>query len=324
VRTITSSPFAGYSRWPAGRSRSTSRSEVGRAYAVFHHGRGVAGVPLPGTGATHHRPGAGTGRTSVAGRRPILQGMVNSLAALGAQFLQRPGRAVAILGAVALGIECAQYVPEVFLGAHAVGEVVRNLAYALIGAVIFTWLVVEIPARRRRRATYAFHEMTIRFLLILGPGLLKPYEEVAEALGEPLDVWDQASLSALASKIKDTAPGFFGPPRLAMLRNAVDTAIPRGLAELSPSASYLDPNVAHALSQFPAQEGLTTVLQVEATPEGGVEPHRDVHITWSLLEAARRLYPALLESGAYDSTIFQGTAGDKDLSANVLVKKAPA
>ncbi|RHW46379.1 hypothetical protein D1832_06005 [Dermacoccus abyssi] len=46
----------------------------------------------------------------------------------------------------------AQRWHELFPGAHAVGEVVRNLAYALLGAVIFERIIVEMPARRRRKS----------------------------------------------------------------------------------------------------------------------------------------------------------------------------
>lgn len=64
--------------------------------------------------------------------------------------LDQPMHGLLPLSAVALGIEIGQYWSEWFPGAHAIGEYVRNLAYALIGALIFNWLIVEIPARRRR------------------------------------------------------------------------------------------------------------------------------------------------------------------------------
>lgn len=241
----------------------------------------------------------------------------------GARFLQRPARALLILLAVVLGVELAQYVPEAFPGAHALGEVVRNLAYALIGAVVFHWLIVEIPARGLRRSTYEFHRMTFQTLLVAGPGLLRMYQDVAEHLGEDLNIWEAPSLARMARKIDASAPDLaFGPARVSLLQPTVEIAIPRALADLSSSAAYLEPEVAHALSQFPRQDGIT-ILQVRRTASGGVQPEQDAHITWSLLEAARWLYLALLQSGAYDSSIFQGSVGNppSKLTPDVLIKE---
>jgi len=205
-----------------------------------------------------------------------------------------------------------------------VREFVRNLAYALVGAVVFHWLVVELPDRRRRRATYAFNEMAFQILLISGPGLLFQYQHAAKLLGAKLDIWDEASVSDFALKLHALQPAIFGPDRAGLLQTTVDLGIPRALAQLSRSAAYLDPDVAHALSQFPMQEGITT-LQVRTTPTGGVAPNQDVHITWSLLEAARRLYPALLAAEAYGPEVFQGFVGDppQPLDSNVLIPAAP-
>ncbi len=211
----------------------------------------------------------------------------------GARLLRRPSKALPLLLVIALSVELGQYAQEFFPGAHALGEVVRNLAYALVGAVVFYWLVVEVPAARRQRASYAFNRMSVQVLLIVGPGLLRPYQQAAEQLGHELDLWDESSLKNLATRIATVAPGFFGPERCGLLQSTAEIGVPRALAELSRSASYLDPDVAHALSHFPIQDGLT-VLQVTRTQSGGVEPGQDAHITWSLLEAARRLYPVLL------------------------------
>lgn len=251
--------------------------------------------------------------------------MLKRLAGHASELLQQPLRALLYLSAVALGVELAQYVPEYLPGGHAVGEIVRNLAYALIGAVVFHWLIVEIPGKRRRVATYAFNEMAFRLLLISGPGLLYQYQHAAKLLGEGLDIWDEASLSAFAKKLNAALPTAFGPERAGLLKSTVELGVPRSLAELSRSASYFDPEVAHALSLFPLQEGIT-VLQVRRTPSGGVEPTQDAHITWSLLEAARRLYPALLASGAYSPSIFEGYVGDPPvpLTPDVLIKDGPA
>jgi hypothetical protein len=232
-----------------------------------------------------------------------------SLADASSRLLQKPLPAVLLLLAVALVVEVGQYFSEAFPGAHAIGEVVRNLAYALVGAVIFSWLVVEIPARRRRRATYAFHEETFRVLVTMGPGLLKQYEVAAGVLNEDLDIWDQASLNAVAAKLNAVSPAIFGSDRAGLVKTVLEIGLPRALTDLSRSAAYLDLDVAHALSRFPLRDGLTNVLQVRRTPSGGVEAGQDAYITWSLLEAARRLYPALLDAGAYDTSIFRGAVG---------------
>jgi hypothetical protein len=164
--------------------------------------------------------------------------------------------------------------------------------------------------------------MTFQLLLSTGPGLLYQYQHAAEVMHEPLDVWDEASLHRLAVKMDSLAPDVFGPKRAALLNNAATLAVPRAIAELSASASYLDPDVAHAVSQFPRQDGIS-LLQVQRSASGGVTPFSDVHVTWTLLEAARRLYTALLESGAYDAEVFQATVDDPPirLSAEVLREK---
>lgn len=240
-----------------------------------------------------------------------------------ARLLRRPTRALPYLPTVAVSVELAQYVHEFFPGAHALGEVARNLAYALVGAVLFHWLVVELPSARRQHATYEFNRVSVQLLLISGPGLLWQYQHAAAVLGHELNVWDEASFKALADKVATAAPSVFGLERAGLLQSTVELGIPRALAELSRSASYLDPDVAHALSQFPLQEGLS-VLQIRRTPSGGIEPSQDAHITWSLLESARRLYPVLLSTGAYGPDIFEGYVGDPpvQLKPDVLVRAA--
>lgn len=236
------------------------------------------------------------------------------------RLLQRPVRTLPVLLVLAVGLEGAQYIPGVFAGARAIGEVVRNLTYALVGAVVFEWLVVEVPAARRRRATYAFHKVAFQTLLSAGPGLLYQYEHAARVLQEDLDIWDEVSLRDLAKKVESVVPQVFRPERAGLLRTTVDLAIPRALTELNTSASYLDLDVAHALSQFPHQDGVT-MLQVQTDISGNVDAVSDAHITWSLLQAARRLFSALIDSGAYGPDVFQAMARDPpvSLSPDVLL-----
>lgn len=254
------------------------------------------------------------------------------------RLLFMPGRVLVTLLAIVLAVEFGQYIPEAFPGAHALGEVLRNLSYALIGAVIFHWLIVELPARRRRRSTYEFHRLTINNLLVFGAGLLAPYQEAAKKLGEQLDAWDQASLHRLATRIAkmqqvalaagqlQPEQAFFGPSRTGLLHTVIDIALPRAMSDLAASASYLDDEVAHALSQFPRQDGMQA-LQVRVDSSGCITPELDVHIVWTLLEAARRLYAALLDTGAYDRSVFQGSwtpegQGNVPLSDEVITRRA--
>lgn len=239
-------------------------------------------------------------------------------------LLRRPFWVVAGLLLLAAAIELLQSVPEVLPSGHAIGEVVRNLAYAIVGALIFQWLVVELPARERRRKTCDFNRQTFEVLLAAGPGLLEPYRQLARLTRQELDVWSQEAIGKFATTAMATALSSQAD-RVRLIRVITETGIPRALSQLSTSVAYMDPEVAHALSMFPRQDGLTTVLQVRETPAGGIEPQQDAHIVWELLEAARRLYRALLDSDAFDSTIFQAvwsspTLGDVRIADDVIVR----
>lgn len=250
--------------------------------------------------------------------------MSNRWAERANHILHRPVPALLSLVGVAAAIEFAQYLPELVPGSYALGEIVRNSSYALFTALLFHWLVVEVPAQQRRRKTYEFSSETMRVLITVGAGLLKPYQENARVLGLDLDVWSQDSLSNFADALNTAAPAFFGPDRRKLVSTVVDVALPRALAELAPSIPYMDAEVAHALSQMPRQDGLTSVLQVRPTASGGIEHRQDAHVTWTLLVAARGLYAAVLASGAYERSIFQGSIqtpkGTIPLTEDVLIK----
>lgn len=239
-------------------------------------------------------------------------------------LLRRPFWVIAGLLLVAATIELAQSVPEVVPGGHGLGEIVRNLSYAIVGALVFQWLVVELPARERRRKTYDFNRQTFEMLLAAGPGLLEPYRQLAKLTGQRLDVWDREAIGRFATTTM--APTLSTEvDRVRLIRVITETGIPRALSQLSASVAYIDPEVAHALSMFPRQDGLTTVLQIQETPAGGIDPERDAHIVWELVEAARRLYRSLLDADAYDSNIFQAVwsspaLGDVRISEDVLVR----
>lgn len=74
-----------------------------------------------------------------------------------------PFRWFVILAISLLGIELSQSLDEVASGAHEVSEVTRNLLYALAGALIFNWLLVDLPRRRVEFNAYTAHfdELTI-------------------------------------------------------------------------------------------------------------------------------------------------------------------
>lgn len=224
-------------------------------------------------------------------------------------LVRRPVLALVLLAGLALAIELAQATPEIVPGGHAIGEVVRNIAYGLIGALLFSWLVVEIPAQARRRSTYAALRMTFQVLLTVGPGLAEQYRTLAPGLTlpKPFDPWDQTSFTEVVDAIKKAGVMEFPPIRAGLLESSV-MGIERSLADLAPSISYLDEEVAHALSTFPRQSGIS-MLQVQKSPSGGVLFHSDVHITWTLLERARELYRALIEAGAYEPDVFSAFAG---------------
>jgi hypothetical protein len=58
------------------------------------------------------------------------------------------------------------------------------------------------------------------------------------------------------------------------------------------STFFFDPDVAHALALFPGTVGVRQ-LQITQDSSGFIPWQRDAHIVWELLEASRRLYPAL-------------------------------
>lgn len=197
------------------------------------------------------------------------------------------------LAVVALGIEFAQYIPESFPGGHATGEFLRNLAYALIGAVLFNWIVVELPALRRRRVVYGHHHTALQFLVILGPVYLAEYRGIAHqvrAEHEDPDGWDRNSVKLTVESIRKVNPGYFGEGRRQQLALAIRGA-QEALDGLDSASSFLDADVAVALALFPAQRGLS---QLQPPTPGSPEPWtRDLHIVWELVEASRRLYVSL-------------------------------
>lgn len=207
--------------------------------------------------------------------------------------LLKPIWTIVALGVVALTIEVCQQWPEFFFPGHAIGEFVRNLAYALIGAVLFNWILIEIPAQRRRRVAYPRHQLAFQLLVQSGPLMLAWYRGAATQLGvggPSLDAWNRASLENFVRSIYEKNPANFGHQRRQLLGNMV-RGIQISLDGMEAASYFFDPDVAAALALFPAEKGLN---QLQPPAADDPEPwKRDVHIAWELLEASRRLYDAL-------------------------------
>jgi hypothetical protein len=87
---------------------------------------------------------------------------------------------------------------------------------------------------------------------------------------------------------------YFGPQRAGLLANGIH-GVQVTLDGMKASQFFFDADVAHALALFPGTVGLRQ-LQVARDASGFIPWQRDAHIVWELLEASRRLYPALRRS----------------------------
>lgn len=237
----------------------------------------------------------------------------------GDYVIDHPAASLAPLICIALGIEIAQYWPEFLPGAHAVAEFSRNVAYGLIGAIVFSWIIVEVPARRRRRAAYEFNKVAFEWLLTLGPSLLQVYRAGHPSGQGAVDIWDRKSVSDCAQAIARVQPAFF-VEQARTLRTGID-GIQLALDGIGRVQSSLDPDVAHAIGLFPGKVGLVQLLQIDSDGKGGMTPGRHAHIAWELAEGARRLYVALRKSVRYvdfnlgsvelpDGTVLRNRASD--------------
>lgn len=218
---------------------------------------------------------------------------------LGERLAAKPMRSLLPLILLAAGIEIAQYWPERVAGGHASGEIVRNLAYALIGALIFQWIIVEMPERRRRRAAYEFNRLAFEVLVSTGASLIAIYRHARPPGAPELDSWSEESVAARASAIAAHSPEAFGNQRANTLRHVI-LGVQLALDGMRVAQSYFDADVAHALALFPGSVGIRQ-LQVLPTPDGSIHWGNDARIVWELIEAGRRLYPALRSNVPYIS-----------------------
>ena len=220
-----------------------------------------------------------------------------------AQWLQRallrPVWTLIVLAAVALTIEVCQQWPEFFFPGHAIGEFVRNLAYALIGAVLFNWILIEIPAQRRRRSAYLRNLQALKFLVQAGPLTLAWFRGAGKRLGlaeyEP-DGWDQPSVTDYIREVYGKNVQSVTAERRKLLVVNIQ-AVQLMLDGLDSASYFLDSDVALALAHYPATKGLN---QLQPPAADDPEPwNRDAHITWELLQASRRLNEALTANAPY-------------------------
>ena len=229
-----------------------------------------------------------------------------------------------MLSAVAFSIEIAQSWPAIVLGAHPVGEFVRNLAYALIGAVIFHWLVVQIPEERRRRAAYVANWQALDLLVKMGPAQIALYRLARPASAASLDVWSESSVRSFAAEIESEVPSFFDAWRARSLGTAI-MGVQMALEGMEGSRIFFDADVSHALAVYPSTKGFQQ-LQIAEDAAGRMEWSRDAHIVWQLLEGSRRLYDALRLSAPYvefrieEGQVSLSTAAQSNLQEEDLIR----
>lgn len=213
--------------------------------------------------------------------------------------LLRPVWTLIALAAVALTIEVCQQWPEFFFPGHAIGEFVRNLAYALIGAVLFNWILIEIPAQRRRRSAYSRNLQALKFLVQAGPLTLAWFRGAGKRLSlterEP-DGWDQSSLTNYVHDVYKKNVQQVSDERRKLLVVNIQ-AVQLMLDGLDSASYFFDSDVALALAHYPATKGIN---QLQPPAPDDPEPwKRDAHITWELLQASRRLNDALTANAPY-------------------------
>ncbi|MFD7307650.1 hypothetical protein [Promicromonospora sp. NPDC059942] len=211
---------------------------------------------------------------------------------LGESILSHPLLTLGILTAAALVLEIAQYRVEIVPGGHAVSVVVRNIVYGLIAAVIFEWLIVEIPGKRRSRATSEINYTSLMLLVNAGPLLLAHYRHYVPGV----DSWDKESIKQAAQSIDASNPTFFSSERTGYVSTHI-MGMHAALEDVRLCQGFLDVRVAQAIAYFPSKSGLR---QIQVTPSANqsITPGRDYEIVWELLTASRRLYAALRESAS--------------------------
>ncbi|MCG8654339.1 hypothetical protein MF407_01830 [Yimella sp. NH-Cas1] len=220
---------------------------------------------------------------------------------IGRVITSHSATSIAALLSIALLIEAAQRWEELFPGAHALGEVIRALAYALVGALIFHWLVVQLPERRRARAAYLGHVLAFQTLVGAGVGPLLHYRMWLAAIADnggrrvdELSAHDRTGLWEAAQLCADALPSYFAADgnHFKVLRSVI-LGVEVSLDGISPSLSFLHPDVAQALGLFPTSRGVNGLQIPPLGSDRELCINRAAHITWELLQGVQRLAPAL-------------------------------
>lgn len=202
------------------------------------------------------------------------------------------------LSLFAFFVEVAQSWPEIVPGAHAVSEYLRNLAYALIGALVFHWILVQLPEERRRRTTYVAREQALQLLVQTPASLVEMHRLAARTLQLPeaeIDAWERTSVRACLQSLDHHHPAYFRSS--VQLLTVVIDSIQLALDTLEPSIPFMHEDVAQAIVLYPAKTGLHQLQPPPADMERAW--NRWEHITWELLQAARALHAALREHAPY-------------------------
>ncbi len=177
----------------------------------------------------------------------------NNIAELIRRSLIHPTRTLLFLFAIVVTIEVAQYWPEWIVGGHALGEIIRNLSYAVIAAVVFHWIVVEYPERQRRERSYQYHKMAFQFLAGIGLSLLNQARYTSTLLGiqKPLNIWDSREVQKLCADVWRAMPPSMLRERYAFLKNAL-VGVETSLDGVKESVNFFDAEVAQAIAHFPS------------------------------------------------------------------------
>lgn len=210
--------------------------------------------------------------------------------------LARPGRSIAALTVLAATLELAQHWPAPSAGIHALGEVTRNLTYALLAALLFHWVIVQLPEQRRRHAIYSYRKLELEWLVKVGLSELACYRRLSSPqvldLDVTLDPWDRESIFNVAEAISRRYPEYFTNVRGNELASHILVA-QDCLDACTTVLHLLDPDVAKELGVFPAMVGVRRLQPPPPDSDLQVRWQRDAHIVWELLEGSRRLWAAL-------------------------------
>jgi hypothetical protein len=172
-------------------------------------------------------------------------------------------RAFAIFSLVASSaVEFLQAVPAPFEFMHAVGEVVRNLGYAIFAAYIFNYMIVELPQRRRAAAAI---RASISELEAVATNSSRYFTELMRQSGVQLsrDVQEDSELVELVRKHLSDEAGEVSPTPLdfALLEYLL-SSIDKGFNLINPFLVAYPPDLAAEVTHF--RQKFASVRQYQA------------------------------------------------------------